>query len=59
MMKKILTSMIASALCIGGVQAEELLDSKPASKFTEQQNYTVLSELPFSDRQDFEFAKKV
>lgn len=58
MMKKILTSMIASALCIGGVQAEELLDSKPASKFTEQQNYTVLSELPFSDRQDFEFAKK-
>lgn len=58
MMKNILASMIASVLCIGSVQANEQLESKPATQYTEQKNMALLSELPFIDRQDFEFAKK-
>jgi len=57
MIKKVLVSMISSALLLSVAHAATL-DSKPASQFTEQHNRAVLSELPFSDRQDFEFAAK-
>ena len=57
MIKKVLASVISSALLLSVAHAATL-DSKPASQFTKQHNHAVLSELPFSDRQDFEFAAK-
>ena len=58
MIKKILVAAISGTLIIGAAQADDSLSSKPASKFTMQQNYAVLSQLPFNDKQDFEFAAK-
>lgn len=58
MIKRILVAAISSTLIIGVAQADNMFTSKPASKFTTQQNYAVLSELPFNDKQDFEFATK-
>lgn len=57
MMKKVLAGMISSALLVGVAHADTS-GSKPASSFTKQHNHAVLSELPFNDRQDFEFAAK-
>lgn len=50
--------MIAAALYISVTHAQNELESKAASKFTTERNRAVLSELPFNDRQDFEFAAK-
>ena len=58
MIKKTLVAAISCTLIIGAAQADDSLSSKPASKFTTQQNYAVLSQLPFNDKQDFEFAAK-
>jgi alkyl sulfatase BDS1-like metallo-beta-lactamase superfamily hydrolase len=58
MIKKILVAAVSGILLVGAAQADDLLSSKPASKFTMQQNYAVLSQLPFNDKQDFEFAAK-
>lgn len=58
MIKRILVAAISSILIIGAAQADDRLANKPASKYTTQQNYAVLSALPFNDKQDFEFAAK-
>ncbi|WP_227674240.1 alkyl/aryl-sulfatase [Psychrobacter pacificensis] len=58
MIKKILVAAVSGTLLVGAAQADDRLSSKPASKFTTQQNYAVLSQLPFNDKQDFEFAAK-
>lgn len=58
MIKRILVAAISSILMLSAAQADDSLSSKPASEFTTQQNYAVLSQLPFDDKQDFEFAAK-
>lgn len=58
MMKKAIVAAISSAFIISAAYADDKLASKPATKFTTQINQAVLSELPFADKQDFEFATK-
>ena len=58
MIKTRLGIVMSAILAMQVAIADTTLESKPATKYTIAHNQALLSELPFSDRQDFEFASK-